>query len=69
MKKAKLRHRREELNERISDLGLLAAKLDISAETERTFMAALPKRDLREFMNLWRVLHQDYLRFGDQSQA
>ena len=67
MKKAKLRRRLEELEASISDLGLLAAKLDISAadEAELGFSAKLPTAgDYREFMALHRVLHQTFLRFG-----
>jgi len=69
LKKAKLRRRLEELEASISDLGILAAKLDIADETERAFCASLKPRDMREFMTLWRDLHPNYLRFGDRSRA
>ena len=69
MKKAKLRRRLEELEASTSDLGILAAKLDIADETERSFCGSLKPRDMREFMTLWRGLHRQYLHFGDRSQA
>ena len=69
LKKAKLRRRVEELEASISDLGILAAKLEIADERELSFVGSLPARDLREFMSLWRDLHQDYLRFGARSRA
>jgi hypothetical protein len=68
LKKAKLR-RLEELKASISDLGILAAKLDIADETELNFVGSLKPRDMREFMTLWRDLHRDYLRFGERSRA
>jgi len=74
MKKAKKTHRvaevRAENEAKISDLGLMAAKFDIDAnEMERFIKEALPKDERREFMSLWRDLHQDYLRFGDRARA
>ena len=50
----------------ISDLGLIAAKLEIKEnEVEFGFSAHLPTAgDYREFMDLHAVLHQNFLRFG-----
>lgn len=67
MKKAKLRRRLEEIEASISDLGLLAARLEISEEDEagRCFSARFASTgDYREFMSLHAVLHQNFLRFG-----
>jgi hypothetical protein len=69
LKKTKLRRQLEEIEASISDLGILAAKLELADKTELSFVGSLPARDLREFMSLWRGLHQDYLRFGDRSRA
>jgi hypothetical protein len=69
LKKAKLRRRLEELEASLSDLGILAAKLDISPETDLSFRGSLPAVDMREFMTLWRDLHRDYLCFGERSRA
>jgi hypothetical protein len=69
LKKAKLRRRLEELEASISDLGILAAKLDIADETELNFVGSLKPRDMREFITLWRDLHPNYLRFGERSRA
>jgi hypothetical protein len=69
LKKAKLRRRVEELEASLSDLGVLASKLEIADETDLSFVGSLPARDMREFMSLWRDLHQDYLRFGARSRA
>ena len=69
MKKAKRRRRLEELEASVVDLGILAAKLDISPETDLSFRGSLPAVDMREFMTLWRDLHPNYLRFGDRSRA
>ena len=69
VKKAKLRRRIEELEASVVDLGILAAKLDISPETDLSFRGSLPAVDMREFMSLWRDLHPNYLRFGDRSRA
>jgi hypothetical protein len=66
-KKSKLRRYREEIEESISDLGLLAAKLEFTdqAEAEHAIFAKLPSAaDYREFMALHASLHRLFLRFG-----
>jgi hypothetical protein len=73
-KKAKLRRYREEIEANISDLGLLAAKLqftkEATAEAERRIVATLPSAsDYREFMALHDGLHRLFLRFGAQARA
>ena len=67
VKKARLRRRLEEIEASISDLGLLAARLEINEEDEagRCFSARFASAgDYREFMNLHALLHQNFLRFG-----
>ena len=66
-KKAKLRRYREEIEESISDLGLLASKLEITdrAEAEHAIFAKFPSAaDHSEFMALHEALHRLFLRFG-----
>ena len=67
MKKAKVLRRLEEIEASLSDLGLIAAKLEISEADEAGlgFSGKLPTlSDYREFMTLHAMLHQTFLRFG-----
>lgn len=66
-RKAKQRRYREEIEASLSDLGLLATKLEITehAEAEHRIIAKLPSgADYREFMLLHEALHRLFLRFG-----
>jgi len=66
-KKAKLRRYREEIEESLSDLGMLAARLEITeqAEAEHALFAKFSSAaDQREFMALHEALHRLFLRFG-----
>ena len=60
------RVRRDKLGDDLTDLGILASKLEIveKNEADSSFIGKLPSASFAEFMDLGGRLHRHYLRFG-----